>query len=293
MHLRMVRKYAAILFVLFPFIFPPRSHSQGVETGGIRVFIITDMEGVAGVFNFEDWAYDTGKYYEKARALTTQEVSAAVQGALDEGATEVVVLDGHGAGAINCDELHPEAKLIIGGGYEFFTLLDSTYDAAFMVGQHAMALAPGGNMDHSWSSRTIHKAWLNGREIGEIGVNTILAGYHGVPMVFLSGDSAACNEMRALTPNAVTVAVKEGISRASAKSLSPQKAQELIRQGAREAVMKIREIKPYFVEPPYALRYQYHKIEGAGKYHLPKDAKILPGFKVFEANDFIELLRMR
>lgn len=282
------------IFILFAFcIFFTAHNLLAVKKEGMKVFIITDMEGTAGVYNFEDYAYPTGKYYELARKLVTGEVSAAVQGALDGGATEVIVLDGHGAGAINIQELHPEAKLIAGGGYDFTTTIDSTFSAAFMIGQHPMAHAPGGNMDHSWSSQTIHAAWLNGKEIGEIGVNTILAGYYGIPMVLLTGDTAACNEMKALIPNAVTVAVKEGISRASARSLSLQKARELIRTGAKEAIQRLSEIQPYFVEPPYTFIYQYHKIVGAGHFHLPKDEKVLPEMQVFKANDFLELLRKK
>jgi D-amino peptidase len=158
-----------------------------------------------------------------------------------------------------------------------------------MVGQHAMIHAPGGNMDHSWDSRHIHGAWLNGQAAGEIAFNTILAGYYKVPMVLLTGDEAACKEMNALVPNAVTVAVKEGISRAAAKSLSPEKARQLIRAGAQRAMARISEINPYFVIPPYTMVFRYHELVGVDKHHLPENEKALAEERKVTAGDFLEL----
>ena len=280
--------FIAVLCFIFLFSCGKRNHE-----GGLKIFMITDMEGVAGVFNFEDWSYPDGRFYSKARHLTTLEVNAAVEGAIDGGASEVIVLDGHGAGSLNAEELHPDALLIAGGGYDFTALIDSTFDAVCMIGQHAMIHAPGGNMDHSWSSRTINDARLNGKPVGEIGVNTILAGYFGVPMVFLSGDTAACREMNAIVPGAVTVAVKEGISRAAAKSVSPAAARRAIREGMRKAIQTRKSIKPYFVPPPYILKYRFHEIVKQGKHNLPRYENVLADERIIQADNFLELLRKR
>ena len=80
----------------------------------MKIFIMTDLEGCAGVMNAQDWIYPTSRYYEKACELATLEASAAVEGALEGGATEVVVVDGHGAGAMRRDLLHPRARLLGG-----------------------------------------------------------------------------------------------------------------------------------------------------------------------------------
>src|SRR5437763_11244378 len=88
-----------------------RSHAA------MKVYILTDIEGVAGVANFEDYSYATGRFHALSRQLLTLEVNAAVEGALAAGATEILVLDGHGSGAIDVDELHPEALLLHGTGY--------------------------------------------------------------------------------------------------------------------------------------------------------------------------------
>jgi len=153
----------------------------------LRVYILTDLEGVAGVASFRNDTHGDARFYTKARALLTEEVNAAVRGCLSAGATEVVVWDGHGPGGVNPESLHEEAKLILGSDEPPNLALDRGFDALMFIGQHAMSLTPKGNLAHSYSSRVIREMRLNGQPIGEFGIRSYLAGYFGIPVVLLTG----------------------------------------------------------------------------------------------------------
>src|SRR5437764_14692129 len=156
----------------------------------MKLYILTHIEGVAGVANFEDYSYPTGRFYPQSRHLLTQEVNAAVGGAIAAGADDILVADGHGPGAINVEELHPEAKLLHGTNAPRSFGLDESFDAMFFVGQHAMANAERAGLAHSYSSRTIEGMRLNGELIGEFGRRTLLPGLLGVPVGRVTGDQA-------------------------------------------------------------------------------------------------------
>jgi len=206
-----------------------------------KVYIGTDLEGVAGVVDFETQAYDTGKYYEQAKLLLTAEINAAVEGLLEQGVEDILVSDGHGPGAVHFETLHPEAKLLHGRPCAPRSVRDpivAQYDAAMMIGQHAMCGVADGNLNHAQSSRDIEYYKLNGKFIGEIAQFALYQGALGLPLIFLSGDEAACREVRELIPEITTAAVKTGLSRLSAISLSTQKAHEIIKAGIIKAIRK-------------------------------------------------------
>lgn len=216
----------------------------------MRVYIMTDMEGVAGVTSFEDFVLPEGRYYEVGRELTTGEVSAAVEGALLAGATEVLVVDGHGAGAINPLLLHPAAKLLARSGYPFG--LDRGFDCALIIGQHAKA----GTLDgHLWHTQTLdwHDCTINGVSVGEMGEMMLLASEYGVPTVALSGDEAACREARALVPGLATAAVKQGLNRSAAIHLHLEVARSLIRDAVQDGIARRAELPLFRLEPPYEM----------------------------------------
>jgi len=231
----------------------------------MKVYIITDMEGVAGVLSSDDFGAPGSRYYEVGRELTTGETSAAVEGALDAGATDILVVDGHGSGAIDPQLLHPAAKLLAGRpiGYPFGC--DDSFDAAMIVGQHAKSNTDGGHLSHT-QSFTVEEYTINGVSLGEMGCNMLFCSYFGVPTVMVSGDAAAEAEARSLVPNIATAAVKEGLRRGPAAGLtgeqnklhngaaihlSPETARELIRAAARDGLTRLSEIDPYRIEPPY------------------------------------------
>lgn len=226
----------------------------------MKAFICTDLEGVAGVVSFADQTYPGGKYVEQSNRLLTAEVSACVQGLREAGVADVLVLDGHGPGAIVFEELHPDARLIHGRPLHpiWRTLLEGC-DIALLVGQHAMAGVPDGNLNHTQNSRGVTSIAMNGRLIGETGQFALLAGSYGVPVIFLSGDEAGCREATELIPGITTVAVKQGLGRNSAISIGAVRAREMIREGAARAVERHRAspVAPLRWPGPYVLEKRY------------------------------------
>jgi D-amino peptidase len=256
----------------------------------MKLYILTDIEGVAGVANFEDYSYGTGRFYPQSRHLLTLEVNAAVEGALAAGADDILVWDGHGCGAINVEELHPEVKLLHGSGFPLTAGLDATFDALFFVGQHAMSRAERGGLAHSYSSRTIERISLNGEPIGEFGIRTLLAGHFGVPVVLVTGDGATRDEARRHVPNIEAVVVKESLNLTCAVTLSPLKARDLIRQGAGRALRRRHEIQPCTPAPPYELAIQYKAVEHADrKAQTPGWERLDPFTVLRRSEDFLDV----
>ncbi len=254
----------------------------------LKVYMLTDLEGTAGVVTFQNHSYSTGKYYEQSKILFTKELNAAVEGALEAGATEIVVWDGHGSGGVNIEYIHPEAKVIMGSGG--LLGLDKSYDAMLIISQHAMANTKNGNLAHSYSSRTIENMYLNGEAIGETGIRVILASYYGVPTVFLSGDQAACDEFLKYVPNGEVAPVKIGLGLNVALNLSPVKARELIKEKVKKALLRIPEIKRYFVPPPYELVIEYKDIKSADSRAKSPDWEKISEFKVIKrAEDYLKI----
>lgn len=228
----------------------------------MKVLMVTDMEGVAGVVSFTQQSYPDGKYYEAAKKLETAEVNAAVEGLLDAGVDDILVWDGHGAGGIDFETLHPAAKLLHGRPLPPWSRLNQVitqYDAVAIVGQHAMAGTLTGNQNHTQSSQTIDYYRLNGKAIGEIAQIALYFGAFGLSLVFLSGEIDACREVEELIPGITTVAVKQGLGRGAAISLSAQEARRRIRQGMRTAIDKQRTapIAPLVWPGPYILEKRF------------------------------------
>ncbi|MBI5085954.1 MAG: M55 family metallopeptidase [Acidobacteria bacterium] len=208
------------------------------------VLIITDAEGVAGICRQEQ----TEPTNAELQKLLTGEVNAAVSGFLRGGAKEVVVWDGHdGSRTLSVATINQAAKLIIGSlGPKM--LLDRGFGAVAFVGQHARANRERAVMAHSYSSLGIQKLTMNGKEVGEIETRTALAGWFGVPVILLSGDQAAAEDLRAIVPEAETAVVKESLGYYGCMSLSASAAQSMIEQRAMEAWKKRASIRPYKVE---------------------------------------------
>lgn len=260
----------------------------------MKIYVLCDLEGAAGVVDFHTQTYADTKYNEQARTLATLELNALVDGALEGGATEVIVLDGHGSGGLDIAQVHPEAKVLYGRPLPKGYGLERSFAALFLYGHHAMNNVPTGVLCHSWSSRTIANCWLNGELIGEIGVNVALAGYFGVPTVFISGDRAAVEEAQRYVPDIEGVIVKEGLSRTSALTLAPAKARTLIREGARRAMGKVGTLKPYAVAPPYAFRTQYLAAQSADdKARRPDVERIDLHTVQVSGEDFLDVMSRR
>ena len=221
---------------------------------GLKVFISVDMEGVTGVVNVDD-ARRGGKDYDYFRQTMTREANAAIEGALAAGATEIIVRDSHGS-ALNLlpEMLNRNSKLLRDwsqGPRYMMEGIDETYDAAVFVGYHASAGTPNGVLDHT-SSGDVTDVTINGISMPETGYNALMAGYHDVPVVFVAGDKAVCDQAEALLGNVETVAVKEGIG-AAALNLHPEVARDQIREGVERALRNLDDYEPYKLDAPYTL----------------------------------------
>jgi D-amino peptidase len=250
---------------------------------GPRLFIVTDMEGVGGVNSWDEQTTPGQRRFEESRRLLTGELNAAIEGALDGGAGDIVVWDGHdGSRSLAIDEIHPRAALIQGKPTPAdYYMGEGRFDGLLFVGQHAKAGAPG-LLSHS-QSLTVRDIAINGRSVGETGQAMAIAGYFRIPAIFLSGDQTACDEFLALQPKAETVAVKRLIGKGSSLSLSHAEAKTRIRTAARRAVQRIREFSPWVIEGPVELRFDYYATKAPAGGWNEAPPRIYKGRNVLEA----------
>jgi D-amino peptidase len=224
-----------------------------------KVFIITDMEGVSGIFDsdLQCMPYKSPRW-EESHKLLTGEVNAAVEGLLMGGATDVVVWDGHDSSqSLSVLDIHPKARLLTGEPISPTLELDPSYAAVIFIGQHAMAGARNGILGHSYSSLGIQNIWVDGKPTGEIGARVMLAGYFGIPVIMLSGDTAACQEIHDLVPEAECAEVKSGVSRTAGFMLSHPAACSLIHEKAQHAMERLAEFKPYHLTGPVEVKVEF------------------------------------
>jgi D-amino peptidase len=223
----------------------------------VRVHIISDIEGVAGLVKWSQTSGDQPLYHE-ARKLYTEEINAAVRGAKAAGATEIVVMDCHGAGgdylfnSLLPADLDPDCEFVIQSEWtEYTEFLEEGCDAALFVGMHAMAGTPDGVMSHTVSGQAWQSLKFNGKLVGETGINAALCGHWQCPVLMVTGDRATCREARDLLgPNLTTVEVKVGLGRYSARSKTPARARELIEEGAKKALQDLDAVEPYNPDKP-------------------------------------------
>ncbi len=204
----------------------------------MKLLIAVDMEGITGVVTWNH--VDPGHAeYQRFRRLMTQDVNAAIRGAKDGGADEIVVTDGHwNSDNILIEELDSRAKLNSGTPSPFSMVqgIDQGVDAVFFIGSHARMGTPYAILDHTWSSARVQNLYLNGRLTGEIGLNASLCGHFGAPVLLISGDQAANKEATEWIPGITNVVVKNASSRWSAELLPPEVTQEMISTSAKQAV---------------------------------------------------------
>jgi len=203
----------------------------------MKVFLSTDMEGTAGVVDWEQCIGD-GPQAAAGRQLLLDEVNAAIEGALAGGATEIVLNDSH-ANMRNFPpgQLAGEASYISGSHKPLYMMqgLDSSFDAVLFISYHGSVGAPAG-LSHTYNPRAVVEARLNGTVTGEAGINALVAAHYGVPVVLVTGDGCACAETAALIPGVHVAVVKEHISRLAAHSLHPARACALIHETAEKAI---------------------------------------------------------
>ena len=239
----------------------------------MRVHVISDMEGVAGIVKAEQ-TIGGERLYDEGRRLYTEEINAAVRGARAAGATEIVVMDCHGAGgpwsfnSLVPDLLDAGCEYVVQQHWTEYTgFLESGCDAALFVGMHAMAGTPDGVMSHTVSGTEWRNLRFNGRLVGETGINAALCGTWDCPVLLVTGDSASCAEAKELLgPGLTTVSVKEGIGRFSARQAPPLKARELIEAAAKSALAELEAVMPYDPGKPAEIEVELAGTDAAQRY---------------------------
>ncbi len=218
----------------------------------MKIYILTDLEGVAGVARWDQTGRDTPGYPQAVR-LMTEELRACIAGIQSvEPAADIWVWDAHGCGSIDFERFPRGAKLLNNGPVSNPAYLDDSFDALFFLGQHSKAGTEGGNLAHTYSSSNIESYKINGIVLGEFGCRAALAGSLGVPTVFVSGDDKMIAEAQALIPNIRGAQVKIGLAPQVALHLAPEDARDLIRSVAADATAHVNEIAPYVIPgPPY------------------------------------------
>jgi D-amino peptidase len=216
----------------------------------VKVFLSTDMEGTAGVVDWEQCVGD-GPQAQAGRRLLLAEVNAAIEGAVEGGATQVVVNDSHSTMRnLPPDELAGRAAYISGSHKPLYMMqgLDDSFGACLFISYHGSVGAPAG-LSHTYNPRAVVEARLDGRVTGEAGINALVAAHYGVPVVLVTGDDCACAETAELIPGVHAAVVKKHVSRAAADNLHPVDARELIRTQARAAVAAAAGAHPPPIDP--------------------------------------------
>lgn len=261
----------------------------------MKVYISVDMEGIAGVSHEEATdPYDTrmAADYAAARRLMLGEANAAIRGARTAGASRIVVNDSHWhMRNLEPELLERDAELATGSPKPY-AMVDGVagFDAVLFVGYHAMAGTAPATIDHTYND-TIHGVRLNGTAVGEIGLNAALAGAHGVPVVLVSGDQAACAEARHLLGSElVTVEVKTALGRHAVRSLHPAEARERIERAVTEALD--RRHPPFVLASPVTIEVDFVRTHHADMAELAPGSRRLAARTVaFTHDEYPEVFR--
>ncbi len=217
----------------------------------VRVYISIDMEGVAGIVHGDQTRRGAAEF-GLACELMTHEANAAALGAFDAGASAVLVNDSHGdMRNLVFDLLDPRVELLTGSLKPYSMaqgLHDERFDLAMFVGYHGGAGTQDAILDHTYRGNVVHGIRVGGRVLNEAGLNALVAGERGTPVGLVTGDASTCAQCRELLGDIVTVEVKRAVGRASARSLHPVRARELIRAGARQAVDERARMQPFVLD---------------------------------------------
>jgi D-amino peptidase len=247
----------------------------------VRVHIISDIEGVAGIVKWAQTGGDQTLYHE-GRKLYTEEINAAVRGAKAAGATEIVVMDCHGAGgdytfnSLLPAELDPDCEFVVQDEWtEYTEFLEQGCDAALFVGMHAMAGTPDGVLSHTVSGQAWQNLTFNGTLVGETGINAALCGQWGCPVLLVTGDRAVCREARELLGDGLTtVEVKVGMGRFSARNIPAVRARELIEAGAKRALEDLKAVQPYDPGRPCEIGLEFTSPDRLIEYRNRKNVEV-------------------
>lgn len=259
----------------------------------MRVYISADIEGIGCVVRQEQ-SSPGGREYAWARKMMTGEVNAAVKGAFDGGADEVVVADSHNVGLnLIPEDLDERVSIVMGSPRPLSMMdgIDSGFDAAFLVGYHAMAGTADSTIVHIFMGR-IAEVRVNDRPVGEIGISAALAGHYGVPVALVTGDDKTVAEAGELLKGIETVEVKKGIGAYAALCLTPERSRNLIYEGARKAMSRKDAWSPFRMDGAVDLQVRFTTASTADRVLRIPGVERVDGCTVrFMAPDFLEAFK--
>jgi D-amino peptidase len=229
-------------------------------TAQIKIFIETDLEGVSGVYKFSQTREKGTPENIQACEYFMGDLAAVIRGLRDGGATEILVIDGHGNQAMIPHLMVPGAKYVTGQPRpdDNRWSLDKSYSGIVLFGFHAMNGTPDGVLCHTQSSASENRYWYNGVESGEIAQSASVAGYYGVPPILVTGDEATCREAKKfLGDGVITVATKQGLAREAAVLYPFEETRKALYEGAKKAIAAIPKCKPYIMTTPIKVKEEY------------------------------------
>ncbi len=285
----MKKAFSFIIFMLFSTLL---FYSGFGQTKPLKIYISVDMEGIWGVVHSNQVSPDSPEY-SAARRWMVEDVNAVINGLFEAGVQEIVVNDSHGSMRnILAHELNPKVSLISGSPKPLSMMegLDETFNGVIFVGYHARAGTQASILDHTISGASVYAIKINGQEMPELGINAAIAGYYRVPVIMLSGDAETCRQAQSiLGDKLVTVAVKEGVGRYAAKMLPRELALKKLTEGAKEAVGKIFNFKPFLPSPPYDFELCLHNSNQAELgAMIPQVRRVDARTLKFQSKDFLE-----
>ena len=262
----------------------------------MKVFISADMEGIAGKVHWEFAKDADSGEWERDRQIMTGHVKAAIEGAKEGGASEIVINDSHmSMRNLLVDSFEIDDVKVITGQPKPLCMMegiDDTYSAAFLIGYHGMSGAHPGVLNHSYCPLSIREIKINGSPAGEFGVNAGIAGYFNVPIALVVGDNVIAEEAKTLTEDIEVAIIKEALNMVSAKCLTAKAANEIIKEKARVAVEKCKSLKPVTYDTPTEIEVDFFMTNMADAASLIPGSKRKGGTTVsFSSSDYLELFR--
>lgn len=262
--------------------------TAGETDDSIKIYISADMEGLAGAVTGEQLG-PSGFEYQRFREFMTAEVNAAIDAARAAGATEILVSDSHGNGQSLLLEELPDDVMVVRSWPRPLGMMDGiddSFDGVIFLGYHSGTSNTRGVRAHTMSSANVTELRLNGIAMSEAGLNAAIAGQFGVPVILVTGDDVAVAETQVIVGNVEGAVVKWARGFHSARTLTPQAAQEVIRTRVASAISRIDEFEPYVLEPPIEVELSlkhYQPVELLG--YLPDIERITSHTIRYEAED--------
>lgn len=242
----------------------------------MKFLIAVDLEGVACAYGPYNSGIEDSFNIEFVRKQATREANAAVKALFDSGADEVIVWDNHGRGcSLYYDQLDERCLIAIGSTVDTrYPCLDESFSGVLFIGYHGMAGSEDAVLAHTFSSVNYQYIKINGKEYGEVGIDSAIAGEFGVPVIFLSGDDKVISEAKEVLPDIETVETKKSLAYTRIISKHPKRVEKEIYEGVLKAVSRSKEMKVFRIDMPVEVEIRYRRADVAKHARLTdKDGK--------------------